>query len=218
MTDTLGYNMEIAIIGAGNMGAGLARGFVAAGHAVTVSASSGGSARLNALVAGLGVGAAATLPAVEAAELIVLAVPFTAVDDVLSAEVVAAVAGKTVVDVTNPLAADFMSLTIGHTSSAGETVAAKLPRSAVVKAFNTIFAESLGTPVLGGTRQLLPVAGDDDAAKKVVLELGTQLGFDAVDAGPLSNARYLEPAVELLIQLAYGQGLGAGIGLALARA
>ncbi|HEX8508154.1 MAG TPA: hypothetical protein VF635_01460, partial [Propionibacteriaceae bacterium] len=69
----------------------------------------------------------------------------------------------------------------------------------------------------GGARQLLPVAGDDPAAKKTVIDLGDQLGFEAVDAGPISNSRYLEPAVELLIQLAYGQGLGANIGFHLAR-
>jgi hypothetical protein len=63
---------------------------------------------------------------------------------------------------------------------------------------------------------LLPVAGDDAEAKAVVLELGGQLGFDAVDAGPLANARYLEPTIELLIQLAYGQGLGP-VGLSLTR-
>jgi len=111
------------------------------------------------------------------------------------------------------MAADFMSLTVGHTTSAGEQVAAALPGARVVKAFNTLFASTLGTPGL-----FLPVASDDEAAKKTVLELGTQLGFDAVDAGPPTNARYLEPAVELLIQLAYGQGMGAGIGFTLARA
>jgi 8-hydroxy-5-deazaflavin:NADPH oxidoreductase len=211
-------SMRIAIIGAGNIGAGLARRLVAAGHSVTVSASRTDSERLTALAAETGVGTAATLPAAEAAEVIVLAVPFTTVDDVLSPDVVAAAAGKTVIDVTNPLAPDFMSLTIGYTSSAGETVADRLPRSSVVKAFNTIIAQNLDTPVLGGTRLLLPVAGDDTAAKTVVLELGRELGFDAVDAGPLSNARYLEPAMELFIQLAFAQGMGPGIGLALARA
>lgn len=78
-------------------------------------------------------------------------------------------------------------------------------------------AATLDTPTLGGVRQLLPVAGDNPAAKQTVLNLGEQLGFEAIDSGPLSNARYLEPAVELLIQLGYGQGLGPHIGFHLAR-
>jgi len=63
-------------------------------------------------------------------------------------------------------------------------------------------------------QQTLP---PDDASKRTVLDLAAQLGFDAVDAGPLNNARYLEPAIVLLLQLAYGMHMGTGIGLALAR-
>ncbi len=108
-----------------------------------------------------------------------------------------------------------MSLTVGYTTSAGETVAALLPGSSVVKAFNTIFAGHLPTAAINGVPLFLPVAGDDEVAKKTVLQPGTQLGFDA---GPLTNARYLEPTLELLIQLAFAQNLGPGIGLALLRA
>ncbi len=216
--------MKIAIIGAGNVGGGLARRLAAAGHAVTVSAATPGSSRLAELTANTtdagapAIAAASSIDAVTGAELVILAVPFGAAADALTPEVAAAAAGKTVVDATNPLAADFMSLTIGHTTSAGEQIAARLPESHVVKAFNTVMAQNLAEPVLGGVPLLLPVAGDDDRAKREVLDLGHQLGFDAIDAGPLSNSRYLEPAVELLIQLAYGQGMGAGIGLTLARA
>ncbi|MFF4778779.1 hypothetical protein [Microtetraspora fusca] len=56
-----------------------------------------------------------------------------------------------------------------------------------------VFAATMATPVLDGRRLLLPVAGDDSEARKVVVELGTQLGFDAVDVGPMTSARYLEP-------------------------
>jgi 8-hydroxy-5-deazaflavin:NADPH oxidoreductase len=76
----------------------------------------------------------------------------------------------------------------------------------------------MDTPDLEGGPLFLPVAADDEMAKKTVIELGAQLGFDAVDAGPLANARYLEPVVELLVHLAFGTGLGTGIGFTLARA
>ena len=210
--------MEIAVIGAGNVGSALAARLVALGHHVTLAGSRPDSPRLLRAAEAAGADSADSADAVRAAEVVFLAVPFTALDATLTDEVRAGLDGTVVVDVTNPLAADFMSLTIGHTTSAGEQVAARLPRSRVVKAFNTVMAATLATPVLGGVRQLLPVAGDDLAAKQVVIDLGTRLGFDAVDAGPLTNARYLEPAVELLVQLGYGQGLGDRIGFHLARA
>ncbi|TWG11448.1 NADPH-dependent F420 reductase [Actinoplanes teichomyceticus] len=209
--------MKIAVLGAGNVGSALAARLTELGHHVTLAASDPGSPRLAAAAAASGADTGAPDEAAAAADLAVIAVPYSAIDDLLTGEVRDALAGKIVIDATNPLAPDFMSLTVGHTSSAGEQIAARLPRSRVVKAFNTVFAATLGTPVLAGTAQLLPVAGDDRDAKKAVIDLGDQLGFDAVDAGPLTNARYLEPAVELLIQLAYGQGLGANIGLHLAR-
>ncbi|MDI6100705.1 NADPH-dependent F420 reductase [Actinoplanes sp. NEAU-A12] len=209
--------MKIAMLGAGNVGSALAARLVTLGHHVTLVASDPASARLAAAAAASGAEIGTAVDAATVADHVVLAVPFAAIDDLLTDEVRDALAGKVVIDATNPLAADFMSLTVGHTTSGGERVAERLPRSHVVKAFNTIFAATLGTPTLGGAAQLLPVAGDDAGAKRAVIDLGIQLGFDAIDAGPLSNARYLEPAVELLIQLAYGQGLGANIGLHLAR-
>ncbi|MEU9022704.1 NADPH-dependent F420 reductase [Actinomadura sp. NPDC048394] len=189
--------MKISIIGKGNVGSALERRLTAAGHTVTTADSSTAPDQVAAQVA--------------EAEATALAVPFPAVAQ-FDAQIRTALRDKVVIDATNPLAADFMSLTIGHTTSAGEQVAAALPGARVVKAFNTVFAATLEVPGL-----FLPVASDDEAAKKTVLELGTQLGFDAVDIGPLANARYLEPAVELLVQLAYGQGMGTGIGLTLAR-
>lgn len=195
--------MKISIIGAGNVGSVLARRFAANGHEVTTADSATGPSRLAADIA--------------AADVTVLAVPFDAVAR-LDPQVKTTLSGKIVIDATNPLAADFMSLTMGHTTSGGEQNAATLPGARVVKAFNTAMANTMETGRIGGSPLLLPVAADDDEARKTVLQLAAELGFDAVDAGPLSNARYTEPAVELLIQLAFGQGLGPGIGYVLARA
>jgi predicted dinucleotide-binding enzyme len=195
--------VKISVIGNGNVGSALAPRFAEAGHQVATAGSATPAEQVAAQVS--------------AADVVVLAVRFPVVAR-LDEEVKRALDGKIVIDVTNPQSPDFMSLTIGHTTSAGEQVAEALPGARVVKAFNTVFAANMATPDLGGTTQLLPVAGDDDAAKKTVLDLGAQLGFDPVDAGPLANARYLEPAVELLVHLAFGSGLGTGIGFALARA
>ncbi|GAT64852.1 NADPH-dependent F420 reductase [Planomonospora sp. ID91781] len=192
--------MKISILGSGNVGSALSSRLTAIGHEVVTADTSTGPERTAAQAA--------------QADLVILAVPFAAVET-LDPRVGASLAGKVVVDATNPLAPDFMSLTVGHTASGGERVAAALPGARVVKAFNTVFAGHLGED---GAGRFLPVAGDDEAAKKTVLDLGAQLGFDAVDAGPLANARYTEPAVELLIQLAYGRGMGDGIAFTLTRA
>jgi hypothetical protein len=194
--------LKISIIGAGNVGSALSRRFTAIGHDVTLANSSTSPPT----VAGQ----------VRDADLVVLAIPFRAVAT-LDEQIVSGVAGKVVVDVTNPMSADFMSLTVGHTTSGGEQVAALLPGATVVKAFNTVFAAQMDGPPTGGGRLFLPVVGDDDAAKKAVVDLATGAGFDAVDAGPLANARYTEPAIELLVHLAYGQGLGTGIAWTLTR-
>ncbi|MFV2086519.1 NADPH-dependent F420 reductase [Micromonospora sp. LOL_021] len=208
--------MDIGIIGAGNVGSALARRLTEVGHQVTISASSPDSPRLAEATTGTGVTAGDAAQAADA-ELVVLAVPYTGIGDTLTGPVADALAGSTVIDVTNPLGPDHMSLRIGHDTSAAEQVAAMVPAANVVKAFNTVLAPNHARPVLGGVRQSVAVAGDDLAAKKSVQELGTQLGFDTVDAGPLSSARYLEPVAALLIQVAYGGGAGPTVGFALAR-
>lgn len=207
---------HIGIVGAGNVGSSLARIAGSSGYPVRVAASTPSSPRLAALAAdGILTGDPASV--VDGADVVVLALPFAAVAALVDAMGADRFAGKVVIDATNPLTDDFMGLTVGHTTSGGETVAGMMPRAKVVKAFNTIMAATLDRPRLGGAVQVLPVASDHEDAKRFVLELGRALGFDAVDSGPLSNARYLEPAVELVIQWAYAQQMGPNIGLALVR-
>jgi len=209
--------MNIGIIGAGNVGSVLARRLSGLGHSVAIAASSPDSPRLAEASTKAGATAATAEKAAGYGDVVFLAVPFGALRAALTDEVTHALAGKTVVDVTNPLTPDKLGLEIGHTTSAGETVAELLPQSKVVKAFNTVLAPNHAQPVLGGVRQALPIAGDDAEAKRVVQDLATELGFEGVDVGPLRNARYLEPIAELLVQLAQAQGQGREIGFALAR-
>lgn len=149
-----------------------------------------------------------------------LALPFDAAQQVLSQETVRdALRGKILIDVSNPLAPDFMSLTIGHDTSAGETLAALVPGAQVVKAFNTVFADLLKAKVEGRVCPVpVYVAGDDSGARARVVTLVTGMGLTAIESGPLRNARYLEPMAEMMIQLGYGLGHGAEIGFALIKA
>ena len=144
-----------------------------------------------------------------------LAVPFGALDDVVKSAG-GALEGKTVVDVTNALDTN-MRLAIGFTTSAAEELQKKLPRSRVVKAFNTVFAQHMDTGRLGDVPLTAFVAADDASAKAAVIALARDIGFDAVDAGPLKNARLLEPLASLNVQLAYALGMGAHIGFKLLR-
>jgi 8-hydroxy-5-deazaflavin:NADPH oxidoreductase len=191
--------MKIGIIGNGNVGSALSRGLKRVGHEVRAVGNDGAAIR----------------DAVASAELVVVAVPFGAIDSLVK---VAgdALAGKTVVDATNALDAS-MNLAVGFTTSGAEELQKKLPRSRVVKAFNTVFAQHMESGKLGDQRLTAFVAGDDEAARKQVVELARSIGFDPVDSGPLRNARLLEPLAIFNIQLGYGLGLGTQIGFKLLR-
>ena len=153
-------------------------------------------------------------------EIVILATPFPALSEVAASLGGAeALAGKILVDVSNPLTADMMGLTVSGQDSAGETVARAFPGAHVVKAFNTVFA-----PVLAGhdpdqkiTAPTVFVAGDDAEPKAKIVALAAELGFDALDAGPLTNSRYLEATLEQMMQIAQGQGLGTNIRLRVLR-
>lgn len=139
--------------------------------------------------------------------------PFGAVDEVVRT-VGGALSGKTVVDVTNAIDAE-MNLALGYSTSGAEELQKKLPGARIVKAFNTVFAQHMDSGRLGEQPLTAFVAGDDAAAKATVVELARGIGFDAVDGGPLRNARLLEPLAYLNIQLGYVLGMGTQIGFKL---
>jgi predicted dinucleotide-binding enzyme len=188
---------KVGIIGDGNVGSALARGVKRAGHEVRA----------------VGKDKKAIRETASWADLVILAVPFGAIDDVVK-DVGDVLEGKTLIDVTNALDAN-MNLAVGFTTSGAEELHRKVPTARVVKAFNTVFAQHMDTGRLGDQRLTAFVAGDDAGAKKSVLEMAGEIGFDAVDAGPLKNARLLEPFAFFNMQLGYVLGMGTQIGFKL---
>ncbi len=145
--------------------------------------------------------------AVRQADAVLLAVPYGAIDEVLAAA--GDLDGKVLIDITNPITPDYMALTIGHTTSAAEEIERRAPGAIVIKAFNTLFAEVL-THARADHQPPLQVfyATDHQASGQRFAESVQALGFTPVHAGPLSNARYLEPLAELNIHLGYALGWG----------
>lgn len=202
--------MKVTVIGVGNMGAAFVKQLSLAGHEVRVVARD--QAKAQALAdAHPGARAVPALGAAQGADAVIVATPFEGAVSALQS--LGALQGQVVIDITNPLTADFMGLTLGHTTSAAEEIARAVPGARVVKAFNTLFAQVIAAGADFGQGQVAPtfVAGDDAAAKQTATALAQSLGFRAIDAGGLKNARYLEPLAGLNIYLGYGAGLGTSI-------
>lgn len=202
--------MKITVIGAGNMGSAFVQQLTRAGHQVSVTARDSAKA---AQVAAAHPGARAVPPAGAAAdaEAVVLATGYN--DAVSALQGVGDLRGMVVIDITNPLTADYMGLTLGHTTSAAEEIAKAVPGAEVVKAFNTVFAQVLaqGSDFGDGRKVTVFYASDSERAKQTARTLAQSMGFDTIDAGSLKNARYLEPLAGLNIYLGYGAGLGTAI-------
>jgi len=202
--------MSIAIIGPGNMGLGLARLFVAKGQNVALAHKDVEVAERLAAEIGSNVQGKTIADAVSGADIVILATPYDAAAAVLKEA--GNLTGKILVDITNPITPDYMALTIGHTTSAAEEIAKLAPGAHVVKAFNTVFWQALPFEVRQGNPAVqVLLAGDDEDAKKTVATMVTDLEFEAIDAGPLANARYIEPVGELNIHLGYALGWGTAI-------
>jgi len=189
--------MRITIVGAGNMARGIATRALAGGHTVTITAKDPGKAvRLVDELRGQdhsdGRIDAADDSAVDAADIVVLAVPFEAAKQ-LAASYGTRLSGKVLVDISNPVDASLDSLVVAPGTSAAEQIAeAAGPRARVVKAFNTTFATTLVAGQVDGTPLDVFIAGDDETARKQVAELVTSGGLNPVDVGALKHARELE--------------------------
>ena len=179
---------NITIFGAGNIGSAVAGIAVKSGAAVQVIDRNPDKAA----AAADGVTAGKFGDAVIAGDVVVLALPFPAYDEVVSVYA-DQLAGKTVVDVSNPI--DFTTFDLAlpeGAASAAEYLAGKLPQSKIVKAFNTTFAATLATGVNDGAPTVVQLAGDDEDAKNAVKAFVEAAGLKTVDAGALKRAQYLE--------------------------
>jgi len=191
--------MDIAIIGAGNVGSALARAFVRSGHDVTITARN--AERVSGVASATGARAVATnAEAARSADVIVLATPFTSAAEV-AAEIRNVAKGRVIVDTTNRMSFGPTGPDMDTTISNAEELAALLPDSHVVKAFNTLFASNQADPILDDVQLDGFVAGDDAASKARILSLVASIGLEPVDVGPLARARQLESLAFLNISL-----------------
>ena len=200
--------MDIGIIGSGNMGASMGRIWARKGHRVLFSYSKDPEkVRATAEAAGPDARAGTPAEAVAFGEVVLLAVPWAAVPDALGAA--GPVRGKVLFSCCNCLKPDFSGLVLGTTTSAAEEIARQTPGARVVEALPPM-AQILaaGSRLLGGQQISTFYCGDDPAAKAAVASLLHDLDLEPIDAGPLTSARYIEPAGMLNVQLAYGMGMG----------
>lgn len=197
----------VAILGNGVVGVALAKGFTAQGYQVVFGSRDPEGEKMRAALAAVpGARAASFADAARAGQVAVLALPWSGLQEALQAAGADNLAGKLVIDPTNPL--DFSTgaptLAIGHTDSAGELVQRLLPTSHVVKAFNIITAGHMVQPQLAEGTPDMFIAGNDEAAKTQVKELLTAFGWrTAIDTGDIRASRLLEPLAMLWISYGF---------------
>jgi 8-hydroxy-5-deazaflavin:NADPH oxidoreductase len=203
--------MNISILGTGNVGRRLGQLLAAKGHRITFgSRLQNGESMVDLSFADT---VTTYSEAVIVSDIVVIATPWAGDITLNMLRTVNKFEGKIVVDCTNPLAPDYMSNLIGHTTSAAEEIAKIVAPAQVVKAFNTIFAEVMEDGKQNFSDQMATgfYCGNDAEAKAIVCQLISDAGFDPVDAGSLKNARYLEPMAQLNIQIAYSMNGGTDV-------
>ncbi len=183
----------VAVIGTGDVGSALGPRFAELGYTVVYGSRDSTQPKVQELVARTGARASASsqAKAAEQADIVVLAVPWSATKQVVSG--LGDLAGKIIIDITNPIrvADDGLMQTVVPTSG-GELVQSWAPGAFVVKAFNTMGAFVMADPDMAGGPATVPMAGNDAAAKQQVGEIIEALGFEVVDVGPLRFSRELE--------------------------
>ena len=200
--------MKIAVIGAGNVGRALGTGWAKAGHRIIFGVRDTNKPDVKALCAQIGATAASPGDAAREGNLVVLALPWSVAENAVKS--LGDLKGKVIIDCMNPLTMKdgALGLERGYTTSGGEAVASWLPGAKVVKTFNQVGAEMMMAGARFETRPVMFLAGDDDSAKSTVSPLVGELGFEALDAGALKQARILEPFAMVWINQALIRGLG----------
>jgi len=201
--------MKIGVVGQGSVGGTLAKGWVAKGHKVMLGVRDTESSAARERAESLGAALGNVREAGQFGEVVVLAVPWSAVDDALAE--MGDLGGRVLLDCTNPLQPDLGGLAVGGDTSGGEHVASRAPGGRVVKIFNTTGADNMAQPCYADGAASMLLCGDDEDARKTAAQLAADLGFEPVDAGGLDAARGLEHLALLWIRLAVRQGLGTGI-------
>jgi predicted dinucleotide-binding enzyme len=199
--------MRIAIIGAGNVGGGLGRAFAAVGHEVVFGVRDPDSPKaLSALGEVPDAGVASPGEAVTGADVVVFALRPAGLGATVAE--IGSLAGRIVIDAMNRFDGE-----PGRSTS--QDLAALLPGARIAKAFNTIGFENYATARERERKVAMFVAADDAEAKRVAMELATELGFQAEDAGPLANANALEEMVRVWLVLAQVHGRQVGFAVSL---
>ncbi|NWF84564.1 MAG: NADPH-dependent F420 reductase [Bryobacteraceae bacterium] len=186
--------MKIGILGAGNVGATLGRKWAASGHDVRMGVRSPGDGEVS-----MG-------EAFNHGEVLLLATPWGPAEGFLKG--LGDFGGKILIDATNPIAPDLSGLTHGTTTSGAEQVAAWARGSRVVKCFNTVGFNVMENTSFAEGKPSMLYCGDGAEAKHVAGQLAAECGFEPLDAGPLMQARWLEPLAMLWITMAIKHGYG----------
>jgi 8-hydroxy-5-deazaflavin:NADPH oxidoreductase len=200
--------MKIGVIGSGNVGGALGTGWAKKGHSVVFGARDKNDEKLQSLLKQAGPNArAATVPEAAAfGDVVVFATPWAATEDAIRNA--GDLNGKIVFDCNNPAKPDLSGLQLGHTTSAGEQVASWASGARVVKVFNTTGAGNMANSHYPDGPPAMFYCGDDANAKKAAAQLASDLGFEPIDVGGITAARFLEPLAMLWIRLVLAQGLG----------
>ena len=210
--------MKIAIVGPGKLGSGLAKLWTSKGHEVFLSFSRDPK-KLEGLVRVLGAHAhAATVKeAVAQSDVVVLATKWAIVPEALAQA--GSLEGKVVLDCTNTMSPRKTAEGLAETRSCAEVLATMVPGARVIKTFNQAFEQLLhaDSRLFDGQKPTMFFCGDDAAAKQIAAQLIEDTDFEAVDAGPLENARYVEAYAVLIIRLGHTLGLGTNFAMKLMR-
>jgi 8-hydroxy-5-deazaflavin:NADPH oxidoreductase len=201
-------SMKIAVLGAGNVGKALGKALAARGHDIVYGVRDPKRSEAKP--------AKTVSDAIQGSEAVILATPYDATSALLRGNATA-LAGKVVIDATNPLKPDLSGLSLTADVSGAELLQREAPSALLFKAFNTTGYGNMQNPDYPQGRAVMFVAGPDGKGKQTVMQLVTEVGFDAVDAGDLTQARLLEPLAMLWIKLAFAEGLGVDCAFVLAR-
>jgi predicted dinucleotide-binding enzyme len=198
--------MKIAILGAGNVGRTLGKVWASRGHEILYGRRQPDPGQLTETT---------VREATRDGDVLVLTTPWGAAQETLAGA--STLMGKILLDCTNPLLPGLGGLEVGHNTSGAECVAQWAPGARVVKIFNTVGYNIMANPVFGNERASMLFCGDDPEAKRVAAGLAEDAGFEPVDAGPLTQARLLEPFALLWITMALKHGHGRDMAFRLLR-